>query len=77
MFMLKSFIDSLTYDFNTHTGNLFQEAGCCCDMRAAIKLFIGIASIWEEGDRLGHAEAPTAPRNCPRRGQGNVRHSGQ
>lgn len=39
---LMCFLDSLTYDFKTHTGTLHVTAGGCCDMTGCIKLFKSI-----------------------------------
>ena len=36
------FVDSLSYDFNSHTGKLYVANGGCCDMTGCIKLFKAI-----------------------------------
>jgi hypothetical protein len=33
---------TLAYDFETLTGQLYLPAGCCCDMRGCVQLFLAI-----------------------------------
>lgn len=39
---LKCSVVSLTYDFGSHTGQLYLLAGDCCDMTSCVALFEGI-----------------------------------
>lgn len=39
---LKCHVVSLTYEFHTHTGQLYLLDGDCCDMTGCVALFEGI-----------------------------------
>jgi hypothetical protein len=39
---LKTAVTRLTFDFNQHSGKLYMESNCCCDMTGCIELFLRI-----------------------------------
>jgi hypothetical protein len=59
-------VKRLSYDFSTHTGEMYFPAGNCCDMDGAVALFTAIAP----GVHLIRTFAGTEPDTIFRRHRG-------
>jgi hypothetical protein len=58
--MLKTAVDSVSYDFRKRRGTVHMPALCCTDMQGCIDLFAGFAPDVEEINTFAGGKADTS-----------------